>query len=156
MRVYNSIIEVCLDPAFEEAGKSNDELIRKLRTLRRRHESVPESLMWDGPGDQKQALLDLLWKRACWLDNSSGAKGYVGSYQNCTFDLLYGVFGIDVLAFLFDQPWVPRVTIRPFDAESLLERLSILERAAEKLVDGTKTPVVIPEATKYVRKGMGP
>jgi hypothetical protein len=154
--VYDTTVEVCLDSAFGDNQDKNDELIRQLRSLRRKHDPMPQDLARSIYHTQEQDLLDLFWQRACLLDKASGGRGYVGSYQNCTFNLLYGVFGIDILAFLFGQPWVPKVIIRPFDPESFLDRLSVLERAAEELEDGTMTPVPVPGAATYVQKGMGP
>jgi hypothetical protein len=71
-------------------------------------------------------------------------------------NLLYGVFGTDILAFLFDQAWFPGALINPFRIQRFLERLSVLERAATELKDETKTPVLLQETSHYLRDRMGP
>ena len=155
MKVYESVIEVCLEPAFKDARNCNDDLIRKLRSLRQKHEDISVDLVVGCGLTQERALLDLLWQRACLSDKAAGRIGYVG-YDNCVFKLLYGIFGIDILAFLFGQSWVPAAIIHAFNPDLFLERLSVLERAITNLKDGTKLPVVLPEAKEYIQLGMGP
>jgi hypothetical protein len=44
MTVYDSTIEVSLEPVFEDNREKNDESIRQLRTLRRKYDPMPQDL----------------------------------------------------------------------------------------------------------------
>ena len=97
---------------------------------------------------EERAVLDVLWKEAN-QDSGRGRSGYAGSYVNCVFSILYEVFGMDVIAFLFDHPWVPDVTIEAFQPKHFLSRLAVLEAAASKLRNGDTIPVLLPETVPY-------
>jgi hypothetical protein len=150
--VYEHLIEVYMEDASSQTDQINDEMVNQLRAVRKLY-PVERHEMYDST-TQESALLDRLWDRACVLADAAGSNGYVGSFQNCVLRLLYGVYGIDLLAFLFDRAWVPWAKIDPFRPALFLERLVVLERAAEKLRDGTKTPLLMPETALYVRRGM--
>jgi hypothetical protein len=154
MKVYESIIEICMREALDQFEERSEKEVRKLRALRKLN-PVSRDEFYDVE-TQESALLDLLWRRACVLTDRWGSNGYVGSFQNCVFSLLYGLFSADILAFLFDRAWVPAATINPFRPEPFLHRLAALERAAKKLKDGARTPVRLPETVAYIRAGMGP
>jgi hypothetical protein len=155
MTVYESTIEICLNPAFEAATRRSDLAEKELLPVCERY-----SVQLRGkPGDattQEQSLLSLFWKRRAGHEYSLAKEnGYVGSGHNCVFKLLYGVYGADIIAYLFDQPWVPATTINPFRAEPFLDRLSVLEAAAKRLKDGWSTPLSLRETLPCVKAGMG-
>jgi hypothetical protein len=155
MKVYEYPIEICLSPAFDNASRRDDDAERKLGPVYNRYftpvEDAPE-----GTTTQERALIRLFWERASHEHKLARENGYVGSFHNCVLRLLYGMFGADVLAYLFDQAWVPATTVDPFRPGLFLERLCVLERATKELKDGAKTPVRLPETTPYFRPGMGP
>jgi hypothetical protein len=155
MKVYENEIQIFLRPAFDNVSKHHDAVRTELRSVRERYfwptKDEPAEMM-----TQERALIRLFWERASNEYKVARENGYVGSFENCVFRLLYGVFGADILAYLFDQEWVPDTTVDPFRPTLFLERLSVLERATKKLEDGAKTPVVTPETAAYFRPGMGP
>jgi hypothetical protein len=148
--IYDHVIEIVMDDALSALDDKYREMVKELHTVRRMY--IPQRTK----DSQEWYLLDLLWKRACVQVERCGSNGYVGPYCNCAFNLLYGVFGIDILAFLFDQAWFPGALITPFRVQLFLERLSVLERAVDELKDGTKTPVLLPETAHYIDDRMGP
>jgi len=152
MTVYESVIEIWLEPTLSRFEQHQKEFIPRLRALRRQHN--PASGF--GGVSQERGLLDLLWQRTCFQNEKVGSSGLVESFTNCAFKLLYGVFGTDTIRFLFDKHWVPKVTIEPFYPTLFLERLAILEQAAQKLQDGAKTPIRLRQTAPFVRTGMGP
>ena len=129
--------------------------MKKLEALRKRHQQKSSRSDVHSFYDDGEELLKLLEHRDHGLGDRPVVSGYIG-YRNCVFSLLYGVFGIDVLRFLFDQDWVPSVEIDPFSPSKFLKRLSMLQREAEKLKDGAATPVRLEWADLYIRQGMGP
>lgn len=155
MKVYESIIEIAMEPTFTRLRERNDELLDKLVPLRKTYCGTAGWKAGAIYSDEK-ALIDLLFWRAKEMGGRPASSGYVGNARNCVFSLLYGLFGIDVIAFLFDQAWVPAKDIVSFSPESFLDRLSVLERFSKKLKDGDKTPVRLQEARAYIRPGMGP
>jgi hypothetical protein len=148
--IYDHTIEIFMDDVLSALDDKYLEMAKELHAVRRMY--IPQRTK----DSQEWALLDLLWKRACVQIERSGSNGYVGPYCNCALNLLYGVFGTDVLSFLFDQAWFPGAIISPFRVQPFLERLSVLERALGELKDGTKTPVLLPETAHYVDDRMGP
>ena len=152
--VYDGMIEIWLEEPQDIFLKESEKRARTLWQLRRQFPTT-----WNGDGvrkvTQESSVLDLLWKRACVLSEHSGANGYVGAYQNCAFSLLYGIFGADVVGFLFDRKWVDGVRIDPFQPEPFLERLSILERAMQSLKEDSKIPIVLAETAQFRRPGVG-
>jgi len=152
VKLYEGVIEIWLEPAFSRFAKQQSEYIRELRPLRREHNRARD---FEGVS-QERALGDLLWQRICLQDDNAGLTGYVGSFTNCVFKLLYGVFGTDTIAFLFDEDWVPKITIESFRPRLFLERLAILEKAAQELQDGAELPVRLKETTAFLRADMGP
>jgi hypothetical protein len=155
MKVYEYLIEIGLEPVFGNGSKRDDEVEKELRPVYSRYfepsEDAPE-----GVTTQERALLGLFLDRASHDHKVASENGYVGSYHNCVFKLLHGVFGLDIIAYLFDQAWVPSTTIDPFQPRLFLERLAVLERAAMELKDGAKTPVELPETTAHFRTGSKP
>lgn len=105
MTIYDSVIEIIMQDVFDKSQKANDELTQRLREIRKEYPVGPFEVT------QERALLDLLWRRIDPDYSSVGENGYVGSFQNCVFSLLYAVFGADVIAFLFDRPWAPVCTV---------------------------------------------
>ena len=101
-------------------------------------------------------MISLFWDRASNKHKLARENGYIGSYHNCVFRLLYAVFGLDIIAYLFNQTWVPDTTIDPFRPGLFLERLSVLERATKELVDGAETPVRLPGTAVYFGPDIGP
>jgi hypothetical protein len=152
--IYDCDIEILMDDVFLAFDEKYREMVKELRTVRKMY--VPRREKEYVVHSQESALLDLLWKRACVLTDRSGSNGYVGPSSNCALNLLYGVFDIDILAFLFDQTWFPGAHIIPFRVQLFLERLGVLERAVSDLKDGTKTPVLLPETAHYLDDRMGP
>ena len=148
--IYDHIIEIFMEDVLSALDEKYLERVKELHNVRMMY--VPQRTK----DSQERALLDLLWKRACVQVERSGSNGYVGPYCNCALNLLYGVFGTDILAFLFDQSWFPGAVISPFRIQLFLERLSVFERAVSELKDGTKTPVLLPETAHYVDDRMGP
>lgn len=154
MRVYEQNIEICLNPAFDNATKRDDEFKERLRPLRERC-FTPINGVLGGTMRQEKALVRLLWNRANVNYKLARERGYVGSFHNCVFELLFGIFGVDIIAYLFDQPWVPATTVDPFRPLSFLERLGVLEEAAREFKDGAKTPVTLLKTARYLAPGMG-
>lgn len=155
MKVYDSIIEISLEPVFGNVSSTDDKAQRELDSVYdiyfKPTEDAPAGTM-----TQERALIHLFWERASNEHKVARENGYVGTSHNCVFKLLYGVFGLDIIEYLFNQSWVPSTTIDPFRPELFLERLSVLEQAATELKDGAKTPVKPPTTAPYFRPGMGP
>jgi hypothetical protein len=83
-------------------------------------------------------------------------RQYIG-YGRCSYKLLYRVFGIDVIAYLFNKHWIPEVTIEDFIPYRFLERLSVLERAAEKMNQDMTIPLRLSgDATRFALGKDGP
>jgi hypothetical protein len=80
-----------------------------------------------------------------WNSARTGKCGFIGSHYNCAFSVMYLVFGIDVIGFLFDRPWIPFVEIDRFDPAQFLQRLSTLERHFETLKQGDELPISLSE-----------
>jgi hypothetical protein len=78
-----------------------------------------------------------------------GKYGYAGSFCNCDFAHLYDVFGADIIGFLFGQHWVPYRVIDPFDPDSFLARLTVLERALAGIRIGDQLPVLVVETLAF-------
>ncbi len=155
MKVYEHRIDICLSPAHDDAIERDDEVKKKLWPVRERF-FTPTKGAPAGTTTQERALIRLFWGRASDEYKLARENGYVGSFHNCVFELLYGVFGADVIAYLFNQGWVPETTIAPFHPGSFLKRLSVLEETVRELKDGEKTPIHLPETTPYMVAGMGP
>jgi hypothetical protein len=155
MKVYEYPIEICLEPVFDNASRRDDESQRELEPVYARYFTPVEDAT-EGTTTQERALIQLFWGHASHEHKLARENGYIGSFHNCVFKLLYGAFGLDIIAYLFDQAWVPTTIIDPFRPGLFLERLSVLERATKELKDGAKTPVRLPETAPYLRPGMGP
>jgi hypothetical protein len=155
MKVYESEIEICLQPVFGNGSKRDDVAEKELRPVYSRYFEPSEDAP-KGVTTQERALLSLFLDRASNEHRVARENGYVGSYHNCVFKLLYDVFGLDIIAYLFDQAWVPSTTIDPFRPRLFLKRLAVLERAAMELKDGAKTPVELPETTGHFLTGSKP
>jgi hypothetical protein len=140
--VFEQVIEIVMEGVFD---KIRDEANKSLCELREKRKVYEE---WS----EERAFLDLLWNHA-GQDSAVGKNGYVGSYNNCTFSILYEVFGVDIIRFLFNQAWVPYITINPFVAEHFLSRLATLEAAASELRQGQGIPVLLPETAPYIPPG---
>jgi len=140
--VFQQVIEIVMEGVFD---KIRDEANKSLCELREKRKVYEE---WS----EERAFLDLLWNRA-GQDSAVGKNGYVGSYSNCAFSILYEVFGVDIIGFLFNQAWVPNITIRPFLAEHFLNRLATLEEPASMLTQGQRIPVLLPQTTPYIPPG---
>lgn len=112
--VYDSYIEIFFD-------RKNSKLARHFGIKQKQFKE--HSCEW--------RMLDQICKRVQndeWIEFEVNlAQGF-----NCDFSLLYRIFGIDLIGFLFDKPWVPRTTIDPFDSVEFLERLALLEEAARE------------------------
>jgi hypothetical protein len=78
-----------------------------------------------------------------------GKYGYASSYCNCDFAHLYEVFGVDILGFLFGHHWVPYRVVDPFDPDSFLARLAVLERALAGIGIGDQLPVLVVETVAF-------
>lgn len=148
MKVYESEIEICLEPLFSEVCSRDDEIQRELEPIYKRH--CKQGISAD------QALIRLYWERASNLHKVARENGYIGSYHNCVFHMLYEIFGVDIIAYLFNQAWIPSTTINPFRPGVFLERLAVLETAVRELKDGAKTPLALRETADYFISGIGP
>jgi hypothetical protein len=155
MKVYDSIIEICLDPVCKNEAIRDDKAQRELGHVRGIYFKPAKAAPMDTT-TQERSLIQLFWERASFEYKVARENGYVGTDHNCVLRLLYGVFGLDIIGYLFNRSWVPATTIDPFRPDVFLERLSVLEQAAADLTDGWKTPVKLPETTAYFRPGMGP
>jgi hypothetical protein len=155
MKVYEHSIDILLSPTFEDAKNRDNEVKQRLRPVRERC-FTPTKGAPAGTKTQERALVRLLWNRASERYKSARENGYVGSFHNCVFELLFGIFGMDIIAYLFNQGWVPETTVNPFRPLPFLKRLSVPEEAARKLKDHAKTPVTLPETAPYLVPGMGP
>jgi hypothetical protein len=154
--VYQSVIEICLQPVFEAATNRNEAVKRDLLSLCERYSVRFRDTNIDHTS-QAKSLIGLFCMRFASHEHALAREnGYIGSYHNCGFKLLYGVFGVDILAYLFDEEWVPNAVINPFQPELFLERLSVFERAAAGLTDGARTPLPLLRTSEYFRSGMGP
>jgi hypothetical protein len=150
MTVYESVIQVVLYPDPNDAVERTATNYEQLRSLR---DLYFEPTMEEPTGvtTQERALIRMLEVRSI-----GSAVSCISSHANCVLNLIYGVFGVDTLAYLFDQSWVPATTVNPFRPGLYLKRLSVLERTASELKDGARTPVWLPETAQYFRPGMGP
>jgi len=81
----------------------------------------------------------------------TGKCGFLGSHDNCAFSTMFQVFGIDLIGFLFDRPWIPFVEIARFNRPQFLQRLSVLERSYKTLKQGDELPIPLrePEANLW-------
>jgi hypothetical protein len=140
--VFEQVIEIVMEGVHEKIEDETNKSLCELREKRKVYE--------EGTGER--AFLDSLWNRAMY-NRAVGKTGYVGNYNNCTFSILYEVFGVDIIGFLFNQAWVPRIIINPFLAEHFLNRLATLEVAASQLSLGQRIPVLLPETTPYIPPG---
>jgi hypothetical protein len=155
MTVYESVIEICLNPVFNEATSRHEAVELQLLPLCDRYSVRLKDAEVDYRSEEK-ALIGLICNRHARNEYALAREvGYVGSRHNCVFNLVYGVFGVDFIAYLFDQPWVPATTVNPFRPKLFLNRLSALERATRQLKDGSRTPLSLPETARYVQSGMG-
>ena len=156
MTVYESVIEICLDPVFSEASERSDAVEQAMGPLCDRYSLRMLDTKIDETSQQK-ALIGLFCKRRAGHRYALAQEnGYIGSYHNCVFELLYGVFGVDIIGYLFDRPWVPRATINPFRPGLFLRRLSVLEQAVTGIPDRTRTPLPLLRGNEYFCPGMGP
>ncbi len=155
MKVYENSIDILLTGARKDANRRNQAAQDELWPVRS-HYFTPTKGTPVGAKTQERALIQLLWGRASGNYQLARESGHVGSFHNCVFRLLYGVFGADIIAYLFNQAWIPVTTIDPFDPALFLKRLNVLENAARVLKDRAKTPVLLPETAPYVAAGMGP
>ena len=133
-RFYESQIEVMLCDVFSHHFADTMCEIEKLERIRSQYLE----------GSQQYIFLTTEIKN---LANSArtGKCGFVGSHYNCAFSTMYQVFGIDVIGFLFDRPWVPFVEIARFNLPQFLQRLSVLERSYKALKQGDELPVSLSE-----------
>jgi hypothetical protein len=155
MKVYEYEVDICLNSAHTAATSRDNKVKAELRPVRHRY-FIPEKNAPAGTKTQERAMIQLFWARASDDYKTARDNGYVGSFHNCAFRLLYGIFGVDIIGYLFNQGWVPLTTIDPFRPDLFLQRLIVLEQAARELKDGAKTPVCLPETAPYAVTGMGP
>jgi hypothetical protein len=153
MKVYKSDIQICLEPVFSDARRYDHNVRDELGSL---HGRCVDPVEKEELKYQDYSLVELFWKRSDKQHKIARENGYLGSYHNCAFTLLYGAFGADIIAYLFNRKWVPSTTVDPFLAGDFLQRLSVLEGAATGLKDGAETPVRLPETAPYSISGMGP
>jgi hypothetical protein len=142
--IYESEVEIVMVEVFdkprEEALKRADEFSEMRRGYAK--------------DSQEHAILDRLFDQDLNHTACSGKNGYIGSYHNCAFSVLYEVFGVDVIAFLFSQPWVPHTIIDLFQPKQFLTRLTVLEEAANLLREGDALPALLPETAPYLWPGI--
>jgi hypothetical protein len=154
LKVYENLIQFALYPRTAETDECTHAFENKLQSLRnhyfRRTKDAPE-----GTWTQERALIEQLEDRLIQQKYSGGIK-VISSFGDIALRLLWGVFGVDIIAYLFDQEWVPITKIEPFRPSLFLKRLSVLERIAKNLKDGVKTPVWSPETAPYFRPDLGP
>ena len=155
MEVYEHQIEICLSPVHYDALERDRDVKEKLKAVRE-HYFTPAKGGPSGTTTQERALIRLFWGRACQDYKLARENGCVSSFHNCAFRLLYGVFGADVIAYLFNQAWVGFSIVDPFRPRMFLDRLSVLEQASRGLKDGATTPISLPDIVPYVVAGMGP
>jgi hypothetical protein len=155
MKVFESLIDICSSPVFDDFARRREAVEHEFSSVQDRY-FTPAKTAPAGAITQERALIDLFWERAGLSHKTAKEIGYIGSYHNCVLQLLYGILGVDIIKFLFDQASAPHTTVDPFRPKLFLERLSVLERVANRLKDGSKTPVRLPETAPYVQSGMGP
>jgi hypothetical protein len=136
--VYESYIEIVIHDVFDESRHNALEYAFELDLLRR---GYPEDT-------QERAILECLIQRALQA-STDGKDGYIGAYTNCAFSVLYEIFGVDVIAFLFNQSWIPNKIIDPFFPDQFLDRLAVLESALGKLTEGDALPILLNQAESY-------
>jgi hypothetical protein len=137
--VYESKIEILLANAFDKPRQQAIQRARECDNLRREY----------AEDSQQRAILDRLYDEI-WNGSFTAAQGYLGSYRNCAFSVFHQVFGVDVIAFLFDRAWVPLTTISSFQPGSFLYRLSVLEKTFGKFKDGDSLPALLPETVAFM------
>jgi hypothetical protein len=152
VKVYESVIQIRLYQYAEEV-ESTDLDNKLLKALRLRY-FRPTKKVPVGVRTPERGLIRLLELRASGPVVSF--VKYIHSHHNCVLNLLYAIFGADIIAYLFDQAWVPATTVVPFRPRLFLKRLSVLELAVDKLRDGAKMPIWLAETDHYLRPGMGP
>jgi hypothetical protein len=133
-RFYESEIEVMLCHVF-------DHHVRNAMTESTRLERIRHAYLKGSP--QYTILTNQM--RESWDGARTGKCGFLGSHDNFAFSTMYLVFGIDIIGFLFDVPWVPFVEIPRFDLSQYIRRVAILERSFKALRDGDEVPVKLPE-----------
>ena len=139
---FKQVIKTVMEGVFEKIRAEADKFLCELREKRKVYEE------WPG----KRALLILPWNRA-ELDSRPGKNEYVGKYNDCSFTILYEVFGVGIIGFLFNQARVPNATISPILPEHFLSRLATLEVAARQLIPGQRIPVLLPQTAPYMPSG---
>ncbi len=137
---YQGVIDIMIHDVYLIY---QDQMLDCVSEFHEAREEYPEE-------SEERAILDRLFDRAK-LAIHSGKGGYLGSSVNCAFSVLYEVFGVDVIAFLFDQPWVPSTAVDPFRPKQFLARLTILETASGKLAEGDTLPILLPQTASYRR-----
>jgi hypothetical protein len=143
--VYESQIEIAIHNVFDGPRHETLEFASEVDLLRR---GYPEDT-------QEWAILKRLSQRAREAA-CDGKDGYVGSYNNCAFSVLYEIFGVDVIAFLFNQSWIPSKVVDPFFPGQFLDRLAVLESALGKLTEGDALPMLLNQAESYRWPGASP
>jgi hypothetical protein len=143
--VYESCIEIVIQDVFKGPRHETLEFASELDLLRRGYSE----------DTQEWAILKRLSQRASEAD-CDGEDGYIGSYTNCAFSVLYEIFAVDIIAFLFNQPWIPSKIVDPFFPDQFLDRLAVLESAAGELTEGDALPILLNQAESYRWPGATP
>jgi hypothetical protein len=143
--VYESYIEIVIHDVFDESRHGTLEYASEVDLLRR---GYPEDT-------QEWAILKRLSQRASEAD-CDGKDGYIGGYTNCAFSVLYEIFAVDIIAFLFNQPWIPSKIVDPFIPCQFLDRLAVLESAFGELTEGDALPILLNPAESYRWPGASP
>jgi hypothetical protein len=143
--VYESEIEIVIREVFYGPRHETLEFAGELDSIRRQY-----------PTDtQEWAILKRLSERASYVA-CDGKDGYIGGYANCAFSVLYEIFGADVIAFLFNQSWIPNKIVDPFFPGQFLDRLAVLESALGKLKEGDALPVLVQQTESHQWPGTSP
>jgi hypothetical protein len=154
-KVYENVIQIKLHRGIDTDERLyRDALERQLPSLRE-HYFKPTKEASKGTSTQEQAMIDHMEEELAIDDEDLGVARSIRE-GDVVFRLLYGVFEADIIAYLFDQAWVPATTVVPFRPRLFLNRLSVLERVVDKLKDGARTPIWLEETNPFLRPGMGP
>jgi hypothetical protein len=152
-KVYENVIQIKLHKGFDHDEYMYMRDLKKQFLSLSDHYFKPTKEAPKCTSTQERAMID----RMKWvIDEKEPGVARSISEGDVVLRLLYGVFEADIIAYLFDQAWVPATTVVPFRPRLFLKRLSVLERVVDKLKDGAKTPIWLPETDHYLRPGMGP
>jgi hypothetical protein len=127
-QIYKLHLEIWIDAI--ELGKRVDE---KSCSRSRRLRLYPS---FDSNSEEAQ-----ICKVLAGRGELGGSDGFLSARHNCSFSTLFQIYGIDLLTFLLDRPWVPAIMIYDPSAELFCKRVQQLTTALHRAKEGTSLPL---------------